>query len=185
MILSDVTIAEYVNNGNIKIFPNFSDSDIRPTGIRLHLGSELLVPAESDITVDLGVPEDINYNKIVIPDEGFILNKGFFVLGTTYESIMTGNHIVCHLEGRSTIARLGLAIHCTSGIIDNNHDEARSITLELKNIGNFNLVIRPGISIGMLIFSELTHPIRQRSQSQYRNQSTVVPPKLAFQDKDQ
>lgn len=183
MILSDVTIQEYIYSGKIKILPEFNPMDIRPTGIRLHLGYDILLPKENDVPIDVDAPPNPEYDALTLPDSGFVINKDMFILGTTFESIMTSDDIICHLEGRSTIARLGLAIHCTSGMIDNNHDEARSITLELKNIGAFDLLIRPRIPIGMLVFSILSYPIRQKSQSQYRRQASVEPPNLKYRCK--
>ena len=179
MILSDATIEQYIDSGKIKILPEFKKSDIRPTGIRLHLVDEILVPVENQI-VDLGIPSDIKFERIIIPEEGYQLEPGTFILGATFECIKTPRHIVCHLEGRSTIARLGLSIHCTSGVIDNNHDEPRSIVLEIKNSGPFRLIIRSGIPIGMLLFNELSQPINQRSQSQYKGQYSVEPPNTYF-----
>ena len=181
MILSDTTIEEYIDSGKIKIYPAFNKSDIRPTGIRLHLGHEVLIPIENQM-VDLIEPTELQYNRKTIPKEGFVIKPGMFVLASTIESIITSPNIVCHLEGRSTIGRLGLSIHCTSGIIDNNHDEPRTIVLEMKNNGTFYLKISQKIPIGMLIFSELSQPIQQQSQSQYRNQSAVKPANLNFKN---
>ncbi|MCP4371262.1 MAG: dCTP deaminase [Deltaproteobacteria bacterium] len=179
MILSDVTIEEYVDSGKIQIFPEFDKADIRPTGIRVHLGYEILVPVENQV-IDISKPIEIRYERLSLSEKGYLLKRDKFILASTYERIMTPRNIVCHLEGRSTIARLGLSIHCTSGIIDSNHDEARSIVLEMKNIGVFDLMIQPKNQIGMVVFSELSTLIRQQSQSQYKNQNSVTPPNLHF-----
>lgn len=179
MILSDISIKEYIYAGKIQILPDFDEINIRPTGIRLHLAEEILVPINGQ-TIDLEHPIDIQYNRQIISDTGFLLRPGDFILGSTFESIRTSRDIVGHLEGRSTIARLGLSLHCTSGIIDGNYDEPRSIVLEMKNDGVFKLILKKRMAIGMLIFSELTCPIGQESQSQYRNQNSVLPPNLHF-----
>jgi len=179
MILSDVTIEQYIDAGKIKIFPEFNKSNIRPTGIRLHLGNEILIPVENQ-TIDLTAPQDVCYTKKSLSQNGYLIKPDMFLLAATYESIMTDPNIICHLEGRSTIARLGLSLHCASGIIDNIHDEPRAIVLELKNNGLFKLKIKPRLPIGMLVFSELSQPIRQQSQSQYKNQNSVEPPNLHF-----
>ena len=179
MILSDVTIEEYLDLGKIKIFPEIDKTDIRPTGIRLHLGEEILIPIKNQL-VDLTAPSDIRYKHRFISTKGYILKPGMFLLSSTYEKILTYPDIVCYLEGRSTIARLGLSLHCTSSIIDSIHDEPRAIVLELKNNGFFKLLLKPKIPIGMIVFSELTHPIRQPCHAQYRNQNSVVPPNLQF-----
>jgi dCTP deaminase len=179
MILSDVTIVEYIDAGKIKILPEFDRTDIRPTGIRLHLGEEILIPVEDQL-VDLTAPSDIKYKRQTISTKGYILNPGMFILASTHEKVMTYPGIVGHLDGRSTFARLGLSLHCTSSIIDGIHDEPRAIVLEIKNNGFLKLVLKPKIPIGMLVFSKLSHPIRQSSQAQYRNQNSVEPPNLHF-----
>jgi dCTP deaminase len=184
MILSDVTVKEYIASGKIKIYPEADYADIRPTGIRLHLSKNILIPIKNQV-IDLSTNTDIKlFDTDQIPEEGFLLKPGMFILGATRESIMTPNDIVGYIEGRSTIARLGIAIHCTSGVIDSNYDEPRSIVLEIKNQGPFDLILKPGIALGMLLFSELTHPIEQPSQSQYQGQSTVSPPNLNFLKSD-
>lgn len=180
MILSDITIKEMVKSGKIKIYPNIDEHHIRPTGIRVHLGEDLLLPVENQ-TIDITEHIDIKYKKIKIDEKGFILSPNMFVLGSTYESILMPSDIVGQLEGRSTVARVGMAIHCTSSIIDSMHNEDRKIVLEIKNIGNFNIVLRPKMPIGMLVFIKLSTHVEQQSQSQYKNQNSTVAPNLHFQ----
>jgi dCTP deaminase len=180
MILSDITIKAYISSGNIKLFPDFNLADIRPAGIRLHLGRELLIPIDGQ-TVDLNADENIRFDRLSISDEGFILRPGQFVLGSTYEKFQVPRDIVCHVEGRSTVARIGLAVHCTSGIIDGNFEEARTIVLEMKNQGPFDIVLRYRAALAMLSFSQLTTEIEQSSQKQYKGQDGVVAPNFKQQ----
>ena len=65
MILSDATIREFIKNGKIRISPNFDSKNIRPTGVRLHLGEELLVPVPGQ-TVDLSESPELDYKKVII-----------------------------------------------------------------------------------------------------------------------
>ena len=180
MILSDVTITDFIESEKIKIFPTFDNKNIRPVGMRLHLGDELLVPCP-DQTIDISQASEIKYEKIKMNEEGYTLKPGQFVLGTTIERIQLSREIVGKLDGRSTIARLGLLIHCSSDIIDGNHEHPRSITLEMKNIGNFNLKIKPNIPIATIVFHKLTEEIQQKSQAQYNNQTGVQPPNTSGQ----
>lgn len=182
MILSDRTIQNYLTSGKIKIFPEFRRADIRPAGIRLHLGSELLIPIEGQ-RVDLMANEDMQFQRVTIPPEGFILRPNQFVLGSTYEKFQVPRDIVCHIEGRSTVARIGLAVHCTSGIIDGNFEEARTIVLEMKNQGPFDIVLRTKAPLVMLSFSQLTTDIEQSTQKQYQGQDGVVAPNFKLQKK--
>lgn len=180
MIFSDLSIKNYIDNGKIQIFPEFDLRNIRPAGIRLHLGNELLIPKEGQI-VDLDGNDDIEFKQLSIPDEGFILHPGKFILGTTYEKFQVPRDIVCHVEGRSTVARIGLAVHCTSGIIDGNYEEARTIVLEMKNQGPFDIVLRYKAALALLTFSQLTTEIEQSSQKQYQGQQGVVAPNFKTQ----
>lgn len=180
MILSDKTIRDFIATGKIKIFPEFNLSDVRPAGIRLHLGSELLIPIEGQ-TVDLESNEDVKYNQVSILNNTFTLKPGQFILGTTFEKFQVPRNIVCHVDGRSTVARIGLAIHCTSGIIDGNFEEARTIVLEMKNQGPFDIVLRHRTALAMLSFTELSTDIEQATQKQYRGQEGVVAPNLKLQ----
>lgn len=182
MILSDTTIKEMLKTEKIKIIPKIEDHHIRPAGIRVHLGNEILIPEPGQL-VDITESCELIYNKLDLSENEYLLEPGMFILGSTYEKILTPPNIIGHLEGRSTVARVGMAIHCTSGIIDSMHDEPRAIVLEIKNIGNFTLKIKRLIPIGMLLFSELTSNITQKSQSQYRNQESAVAPNLNFQPK--
>ena len=103
MILSDRTIKEYIAKGKIQIFPEFHLANVRPTGLRLHLGSELLVPVEGQ-TVDLESPEELQFNRLSIAEEPYILRPGQFILGSTFEKFLVPRDIVCHVDGRSTVA---------------------------------------------------------------------------------
>lgn len=179
MFFSDATIKKLIEEKRIEIYPKIDSDDIRPTGIRVHLNDEILIPVENQI-IDLESTNDILYDRKKINENGFILKKNMFILGSTIERIKTARDILGHLEGRSTIARLGLQIHCTSGVIDSNYDDPRTVVLEIKNIGLFDLILRPGIPIGMLLLSQLSEPIIQKSQSQYRNQDGVEPPNIKF-----
>lgn len=180
MILSDRTIKDYISVGKIKIFPEFNLGDVRPAGIRLHLGSELLLPIEGQ-TVDLDSNEDLKFEKIDIRKDCFTLKPGQFILGSTFETFQVPRNIVCHVDGRSTVARIGLTIHCTSAIIDGNFEEARSIVLEMKNQGPFDVVLRYRTALAMLSFSQLTTNIGQSTQKQYQGQSGAVAPNFRQQ----
>lgn len=180
MVLSDVTIKQYIAAKKIQIFPEFDFLNIRPTGIRLHLGKEILIPKNNQ-TLDLAGNEGAKFDSLDIPAYGFMLKPGDFILASSYERILVPRNIVCQLEGRSTVARLGLSIHCTSGIIDGNFEEPRSIVYEIKNNGPLSLMLKEKLAVAMLIFYELSSPIEQKSQNQYKGQSGVTPPNLTIQ----
>lgn len=178
MYLADVTIKKYLREGIIEISPKIKDEDIRPIGIRLHLARKILVPKPG--YVDLSSPSDLNHEIIDIEEDEFVLEPNAFILASTVEKIKMAPNIMGFLDGRSTIARLGLTVHVTAGVIDGKHDVAGTITLEIKNLGVYSVRLRENDAIGQLIFSTLGEDIQQESQSQYIGQDGVVAPNLAF-----
>ncbi len=179
MILCDSDIGKHIAEGRIVILPEFNENDIRPTGVRMHLGKDILIPKPGQL-IDPGVDAEVAYDRTSIAEGGFVLKRDAFILASTYEKVMAAPDLVAYIEGRSTVARLGVQIHCTSGIIDSIHNEPRAIVLEIKNIGVFDIVIKEHMPVAMLVFSQVSGKIRQRSQSQYQNQDSVEPPNLSF-----
>lgn len=90
---------------------------------------------------------------------------------------------MCHVDGRSTVARVGLAVHCTSAIIDGNFEEPRTIVLEISNHGPFEIILRHKTALAMLSFTQLTTDILQKTQQQYAKQEGVQAPNLKMQKK--
>lgn len=178
MYLADVTIEQYLNDGLIEVIPAVKKEDIRPVGIRVHLAKDILVPKAG--YVDFAKTSDLEYETIDIEAKEFILEPDAFILASTVEKVRTAPNIIAFLDGRSTIARLGVTIHITAGVIDGNHDNARTVTLEIKNLGVHSIRFRENDALGQLMFALLSEDIRQGSQSQYSGQDGVLPPNLSF-----
>ena len=180
MFFSHQTIAQCIDEKKIIIGPDFDKKNIRPVGIRLHLSSELLI-AEPNQIVDLTESQQIHYKTINLLEENFYLKPGQFVLAATYETIQTAPNILTILDGRSTIARLGLTTHITASIIDGTFGTPHAATLEIKNVGDFTIRLKHKDPIAMMLFAELKDPVTQQQQSQYQQHSNkVTPPNLAY-----
>jgi dCTP deaminase len=67
-----------------------------------------------------------------------------------------------HLSGKSSLARLGLVVHNTAGLINPGH--FLHITFELANMGSIPIILRPGMEIAQILFSELSSPIERNYQ---------------------
>ncbi len=179
MFLSDQTIKKYLKNKKIIIEPEVKDSNIRAVGIRAHLADQILV-ANPNQTIDLKDPAEVKYRKIDLNEEEYVLKPGGFILGSTKEKIHISRNLIAFIDGRSTIARLGLTVHLSSTTADGHYDEPRSITLEIANNGNLNIKLAAGYPIGMLTFSTLNGLVEQGVQSQYKGQTGATPPNLKF-----
>jgi dCTP deaminase len=182
-MLSKPTILRYVASGRISVRPAFDEQQLRPSGIRVHLGQEILVPNASVGMVDLTKPigSDALFCKRQIVDNPHRLGPGDFVLASTMELFQVSPEISCRLDGRSTLARMGIMIHCSSDTIDNNHSEHRSVVLEIKNIGPFDVGLQFGVPIAMLTFQEMSEAVNpSEEQQQYSGQVGVTGPNLNF-----
>ena len=75
--------------------------------------NELLVYEEK--VLDMKKPNKTK--RLIIPEEGLVLEPGRLYLGRTLEYTKTDKYVPM-LEGRSSIGRLGLFIHVTAGFGD-------------------------------------------------------------------
>lgn len=60
------------------------------------------------------------------------------------------------LSGKSSLARLGLIVHNTAGLINPGH--YLNITFELANMNSVPIVLRPGMEIAQLLFATMSSP---------------------------
>ena len=179
MFLSHRTIEKYLDEGKILIEPEFDQKNIRPAGIRVHLGKEVMIPEPNQV-VSITDGKNPTYKEMDITKEIFYLEPGGFILASTYEMVQTDPDILPILDGRSTVARLGLTTHITASMIDGVYKTPQTIILEIKNVGNFKIELKYRDPIALLGFAQLSEPITQKQQSQYQGQVKVTPPNLGF-----
>lgn len=111
MILSGKEIKNKIGK-EIKIEP-YNEKQLNPNSYNLRLHNELLVYDEE--VLDMKKPNKVK--RIIIPEEGLVLEPGKLYLGRTLEYTETDKYVPM-LEGRSSIGRLGLFIHVTAGFGD-------------------------------------------------------------------
>lgn len=113
MILTGPEIKWQVGSGKLVISP-FRDEQLNPNSYNLRLHKELLTYRDSHSDVR----EESPVIRHAIPPEGFWLRKGELYLGRTLEMTETRGFVPM-LEGRSSLARLGLFVHISAGFGDN------------------------------------------------------------------
>lgn len=157
MILSDVTMREHFATGHIGVEP-FEEANIQPSSVDVCIDRYFLVFRNHDAAlIDVKKDQrDLMERVTVKEDEPFILHPGEFVLGSTLEAFRLPNDIVARLEGKSSLARLGLLIHSTAGFIDPGFEG--HITLELSNVATLPITLYPGMKIGQISFLAMTTP---------------------------
>jgi dCTP deaminase len=99
-----------------------------------------------------------------IPDEGFILKPGAFVLGWTVEQVRLPHtsRLAARVEGRSSVARLAVGVHVTAptihagfGYSDDAQHPGTRIRLEIWNCGELHVCLEKGMIICQLILEEV------------------------------
>jgi len=148
---------------------------IQPASIDLRLGDSFAWFASTHTEIDLH-NRNIDMNKEKM--DSYLLNPGSFVLGTTMERVVLGDKIVAKVEGKSSLGRIGLAIHITAGFIDPGFDG--QITLELTNLSPCPIRLRSGVYICQIAFQEcFSRAIRPYGTkglgSLYQSQRDVTP----------
>ncbi|MFI5412630.1 MAG: dCTP deaminase [Candidatus Micrarchaeales archaeon] len=170
MILSDRDIKKYIESGRIKITPLNMKEQLQVIGVDLKLGSTFRIFRITHKThIDLSEPNfqpDTDIHEVA-PGKDFILHPDEFVLGITEEYIELPNDIMAHLDGRSSLGRLGIAVHSTAGHIDPGYKGR--ITLEISNIGKLPISIIPGMRFCTLIFETLSSPVEKEYKGKYLN----------------
>jgi dCTP deaminase len=183
MILPDHEIKRYLEEGKIVIEPlEDPDIQIQPAGIDLRLGNEFRVfKATSVPYIDMKRKVD-NYTQLVNieDDKAFIIHPGEFVLGTVKEYIKISDDLVGSIDGRSSIGRLGIAIHTTSASI--NPGWEGKFVLEITNVGRMPVAIYPGMRVAKLTLHKLSSPSEKpynvRSDVKYHKQDGVNQTKI-------
>jgi dCTP deaminase len=157
VILSDGSIREALASGRIGVDPLDEDA-IQPSSvdIRLHPAFRVFANHRYRAIDPKAAQPDLTERVEVEGDAPFVLHPGEFVLGSTLERVTLGPDVVARLEGKSSLARLGLVIHSTAGFIDAGF--SGDVTLELSNVATLPILLYPGMRIAQLAFFPLDRP---------------------------
>ncbi len=186
MRLCDSDIIKHLDQGDIKIVPRPTDEMISGITVDLTLGNKFRVFQDHAAPyIDLSGPkeetqkalESIMSDEIVIEgDKAFFLHPGELALAITHESITLPDNLVGWLDGRSSLARLGLMVHVTAHRIDPGW--SGNIVLEFYNSGKLPLALKPHMKIGALSFETMTGPAAKpytsREDAKYKNQDGAI-----------
>lgn len=177
MILSDRAIKAAIHQGTILIDPPPTTAQYNTTALDLLLGEPLFrlktprefaherpaAPQRSMVVSLAEVPPlSLFLQQYAIPlvpeaDGSFILPPQQFAVGMTRESVglPTRARLAARVEGRSSLARLGLAVHLTAPTIHAGFHGP--IVLEMFNFSPYHLRLVPGkVAICQLIFEKVS-----------------------------
>lgn len=141
-VLSDRDIKQRLNTSSL-IHP-VKDEYLQPCSVDVHL-SHILI--------------NLDKQEYDLTDEDYVLQPGEFILGSTFEEVNIPDDLVAQLDGKSSIARLGIDVHKTAGWIDAGF--RGNITLEIKNDSDKPFILEYMMAIGQVIFFTLTSPVER------------------------
>ncbi len=153
-LLPDHMIRRAINSGAIGLTPWDPDS-VQPCSVDVTLGDRFLVELQPYVhELDPAVG---NTNAWRARRGPVVMGPGAFVLAGTRETFRLDAGHACRVEGKSSLGRLGLAIHVTAGWIDPGfHGQ---VTLELVNHSRRPIRLWPGMKIAQACFFELAEPV--------------------------
>jgi len=157
-VLADRDINAAIDRGEIVIRP-FDPSDVQPASVDLHLARKFRVFRNNRYPyIDLRQPQpDLTELLEIRDDEPFILHPGECVLGQTLEWVEIPDDLLAHLDGKSSLGRVGLLIHSTAGYVDPGWKG--TLTLELSNVANLPIALYFGMKIGQISFVRMSSPV--------------------------
>jgi len=155
--------------------------------VDLRLSSEIVEPNGNKFVYDVRKPGNLaqlikSHSETLQSTnrQPYVLEPGRFILGKTIEVIELPIFEGCEtclaarIEGKSSMARLGLLVHFTAPTIHPGYNG--TITLEMINLGPASILLPPEIYIAQLIIEEVRGcPNRNPSQFQGQREAVGVP----------
>jgi dCTP deaminase len=179
VILSDRDIVEALKRGTIRIDPEPDlSTQLGSVSIDFRLGRTFMVFEHSRHSfIDPRQPQSIGEAMRTIEvedDEPFIMQPGDFALASTVESLELPDDLLGRLEGRSSIARLGITVHSTAAVFEPGW--IGTATMELSNLGRMAVALYPGMRICAFSFETVSSPVmtpyRLKRGNKYAGQQT-------------
>lgn len=166
MILTGNKINEEIKNKNI-IIETFNQKNLSTNSYDLALSNKLI--RYTDDFID--PKKKSNFEIITIPEEGFLLKKNSFYLGSSVE-ILGSTKYVPLIHAKSGIARLGLFVHVTADLIDIG--SIGNITFQLY--ATMPIKVFPNMKIGQVTFWNVDGEISLYN-GKYQNSNGAQPSK--------
>lgn len=194
MRLCDRDIENYLQQGRISIEPPPAPMRISGVSVDLHLGNRFrafndYAASHIDLSgrreeVEAAIDRIMSKEICISTDQAFFLHPGELALAVTAEKIGIADDLVGWLDGRSSLARLGLMVHATAHRIDPGWSGA--VVLECFNSGKLPLALRPGMAICAISFEMLSgsalRPYRKRKDAKYKEQNGPLPSRIGDDD---
>lgn len=150
----------------------FNLENVGPASYDVTLGEGMKVFDRRMCNVYIDGSHPIHYVDLPMNEDGYYKIKPWgTALGTTLERVSLPNNIEARVDGRSSIGRVFLFVHVTAAYIDPGFEG--QVTLEFFNATDCNMYLKPGDSVGQIVFGEVdgcTEGYGDRASSKYQGQ---------------
>ena len=154
MFLSDIDIAKALKKRDIIISP-FDKKRLQPASYDILLSNKfILTESHSTDSIDPTKKKFAKIREAVLKKgEIFVLHPGVSILGLSVDYFGSKKYLI-QLHGKSSLARIGLMVHNTAGLVNPGH--FLQITFELCNLNKVPIILTPGMEIGQITFSQMS-----------------------------
>jgi dCTP deaminase len=174
MIYSDRDLKRIIKAKKLGFEPVLKDDQIGPASIDLKLADEFKmfrIDKFSLLDTKKPIPPHFMETIKLEKNEPFIVHPGSFIIASTSEYVKVSDDIVVTVEGKSSLARMGILVH-TAGFVDPGFEG--TITLEISNQSNIAVALYAGMYICQIAVSPLStpaeNPYNKRKKSLYMGQ---------------
>lgn len=178
MILSNSDIQDEIRRGGLKFEPDIDLGQMSSSSVDLRLADTLTAPRALSAGVSISIDpltasvEDAireHSDEVKIErGEKFGLKPRAFVLGYTLERVEMSDYLAARVEGRSSLARLGVSVHQTAPTIHAGF--SGQIRLEIANLGPYTILLEAGMPFCQLIVEQLSSPASPAPESRWQGQ---------------
>lgn len=181
MILTDREIKIAIERDLITVTPTPADTAFSSSSVDLTLDARLSVFNDQQPGMEqvidpgrTGFNHDAALASITtqtdIPADGWVFDPGHLVLAWTqqYVDLKTDTRIAARVEGKSSLARLGIGVHVTAPTIHAGF--SGQIRLEMINHGKFPVRLRTGMKICQLILESTLGTPERGYRGRFSNQ---------------
>lgn len=158
MILSKKEILAEIRKGALQIAP-FSKNNVGECSVDLRLSNEFRIFTKRktlEITEEPFLWEKLSKKVVLNGNQRLVLKPKQLALGLTVEKIKMPRYLCGFIEGRSRIARVGLLVHVSSGLIQPGVENNQ--VLEIVNLSPSNISLTPGLKVCQVVFEQITSP---------------------------
>ncbi len=166
MLYSDQDIERALREGTV-VIDGLVPGSIQPASVDFHLSdrpfkvwigwvaNSPFPSAGAALSPPITPWEDQSHEmeEVAFRDGTITLSPGAFALASTTERVKIGHRVAGRLEGKSSLARLGLIVHTTAGFFDPGFEGYP--TLELLNVSPRPMLLRPDMPIAQMCFFEV------------------------------